>query len=485
MKISRIPRNRCLALLAASGVCAAAANPSLTIYNQNFAVVRDTLALNLAAGENDVHDAGVTAQLEPDSVILRDPSGRHDLQILEQNYRHDPVTQELLLSLFEGQTIEFQPPDSPGRPAGPRLIRGKVVRSGYVPGGDAAQPVIEVDGRLQFSLPGTPLFPSLGDDTILKPTLNWRLATDRPGAFAAEVGYVTEGLNWSATYNLVSPETGDDVDLTGWITMENHSGTTFTNAAIQLMAGNVNKLEPMMAGIGSRMMPEAVFQANGMSAPVTEHAFDEFHLYTLARPATLHDQETKQVQFVQADGIHAPTLYVYDGAPGWGFHGGLNLEPDRQRSGSQILVQREFVNADTNHLGLALPAGKLRFYRRDAAGRLQFVGENTIDHTPRDETIRVTTGRAFDLVGERRQTAFHVDNDHKLLDESFAITLRNHKPDAAVTVTVIEHLDRWSNWTITAHSADFTQTDSQTIRFQVRVPPDGSQALTYTVHYSW
>ena len=407
------------------------AEPALTIYNQNFAVVRDTVPLDLQAGVNSVRYTGATAQVEPDSVILRDPGGKHSLQILEQNYRNDPVSQELLLSLFEGRTIgfeNFQPKESVEQTTDTKIrvpliyerksekastqtrkiIQGKIIRSGYVPGGEPQEPIIEVNGKLQFSLPGQPLFPDLGDDTVLKPTLNWLLQSDKPGKFDAEVGYVTGGLDWSASYNLVSPEKGDNVDLVGWITMNNQSGKTFENARIKLMAGDVNKIQP-------RVMRAMTFGgggggAGGFAPPVTEKSFDEFHLYDVARRTTLHDRETKQVEFVHAENVHAPAIYVYDGASDYRFYGGLNTDQGYGQSGNKkILVQREFVNAETNQLGLALPAGKLRFYRRDADGQLQFVGENTIDHTPRNETVRVTTGNSFDLVGERKQTDFKIN----------------------------------------------------------------------------
>ena len=235
------------------------AEPALTIYNQNFAVVRDTVPLDLQAGVNTVRYTGATAQVEPDSVILRDPNGRHSLQILEQNYRNDPVSQELLLSLFEGKTIDFEDLRMKDNTQVRELIPGKIIRSGYVPGGNPEQPIVEVNGKLQFSLPGQPLFPDLGDDTVLKPTLNWLLQSDKPGKFDAEVGYVTGGFDWSASYNLVSPEKGDNVDLVGWITMKNESGKTFENARIKLMAGDVNKIQPQtFGGFARRQMVEAL-----------------------------------------------------------------------------------------------------------------------------------------------------------------------------------------------------------------------------------
>ena len=465
----------------------ASAEPALTIYNQNFAVVRDTVPLDLKAGANAVTYVNATAQVEPDSVILRDPAGKHSLQILEQNYRNDPVSQELLLSLFEGKTINFQFQRMKDNTMVRDTIPGKIVRSGFVPGGGNTQPIIEVNGDLQFTLPGQPLFPNLGDDTILKPAFNWLLQSDKPGAFDAEVGYVTGGFDWSASYNLVSPEKGDQCDLVGWITMNNNSGKTFENAKIKLMAGDVNKIQPMTAinGLYARKAGMSFAMADAAAPAVSEKAFDEFHLYSIARATTLHDHETKQVEFVHAEKMSAPTIYVYDGAVGYQFYG---LNYDRgygQSDNKKIIVQREFKNAETNQLGIALPAGKLRFYRRDADGQLQFVGENTIDHTPRNETVRVTTGNSFDLVGERKQTDFHVNTGDKWIDESFEIKLRNRKKTDAVEIRVVEHLYRWSNWEITAKSDDFVKKDSQTIEFRIPVKPDEEKTVTYTVHYSW
>jgi hypothetical protein len=475
-----------IAVLAGLTAQAVFAQPALTIYNQNFAVVRDTVPLDLQSGVNTVRYAGATAQVEPDSVILRDPEGKHSLQILEQNYRNDPVSQELLLSLFEGKTIDFENLRMKDNTQAREIIPGKIIRSGYVPGGSPEQPIIEVNGKLQFSLPGEPRFPDLGDDTVLKPAFNWLLQSDKPGKFVAEVGYVTGGFDWSASYNLVSPEKGDLVDLVGWITMNNQSGKTFENAKIKLMAGDVNKIQPRQLTMLSASRTINAAMSAGMAPAVTEKAFDEFHLYSIARPTTLHDRETKQVEFVHAEKMFAPTIYVYDGSSDYRFYGGLNTQQGYGQSGNKkILVQREFVNAETNQLGIALPAGKLRFYRRDADSQLQFVGENNIDHTPRNETVRVTTGNSFDLVGERKQTDFRVDTGDKWIDESFEIKLRNRKKDAPVEIRVVEHLYRWSNWEITKKSDDFVKKDSQTIEFRIPVKPDEERTVTYSVHYSW
>ncbi len=483
-----------LVSLAAAGVLTASAQPALTIYNQDFAVVRDTVPLVLEAGVNNVNYSEATAQVEPDSVILRDPAGRHPLQILEQNYRNDPISQGLLLSLFEGKTIDFETKDRNGQPS---TIPGKIIRSGYVPQNSDmsddnqqdqttpqnGQPIIEVDGKMRFGLPGLPLFPDLGNDTILKPTLNWLIESEESGKFDAEISYITGGFTWEADYNLVCPEKGDNVDLIGWVTIKNQSGKTFEGAKIKLMAGDVNRIQPRHV-IYRTMMAESL--GGAMPAPpVTEKTFDEFHLYTLERPTTLRDNETKQVEFVRAEGVQSKTIYVYDGAnisqyAGWP----TTTREYGTQSNKKVQVMREFVNSESNHLGMALPKGKLRFYRRDADGQLEFVGEDEIEHTPKDETIRVTTGNAFDLVGERKQTNFQVDNNNHWAEESFEIKLRNHKKEA-VNIRVVEHLYRWNNWEINAHTDDFKKTDAQTVEFNVPVSPDGEKVIDYTVHYSW
>jgi len=462
------------------------AQPALTIYNQNFAVVRDSVPLDLKSGVNEVRFGSATAHLEPDSVILRDPAGKRALQVLEQNYRNDPVSQELLLSFNEGKTIDFVNLRMKDNTTVREIIPGKIIRSGYVPGGGAEQPIIEVDGKLQFTLPGQPLFPSLGDDTILRPTLNWLLRADKPGKIDAEVSYVTQGFTWESDYNLVAPEKGDTVDLIGWITMNNQSGKTFENAKIKLMAGDVNKIQPQQPRREMRMYAAKAMLADGMEAAVTEKSFDEFHLYTLARATTLRDRETKQVEFVRAESVKAPSVYVYDGAEaGYRFYGGRNNDPGYgTQSNKKVWVMREFVNAETNHLGVALPKGKLRFYRRGDDGQLEFTGENEIDHTPRNETIRVRTGNSFDLVGERKPTDFKTDRSDKWMTETFEIKLRNRKKEA-VEIRVVEHLYRWNNWNITAKSDEFKKTDAQTIEFRVPVKPDEEKVITYTVHYSW
>ena len=483
---------------------ARAAEMSLTIYNQNFAVVRDTVPLDLKPGVNQVRFVGATAFLEPSSVLLRDPSSRHVFQVLEQNYRGDPVSQERLLELNEGKTIQFEVTSSDGAQIRRELIEGRIIRSGY--GAYGMQPVIEIDGKLRFGLPGQPIFPALTDASILKPTLVWEIAAQEAARFDAELSYVSGEMRWEADYNLVLPEVGDLLDLAGWVTIDNQSGKPFEQARIHLMAGDVSKIQ--RAPGRRRDYGGGGGGGGGPQPPVTEKAFDEYHLYTLERPTTLHDGEKKQVEFVRAIGVGSSRIYIYDGAATdpdqvWGLPE-LNMQPEYGvQSNRKVWVMRTFTNSAANRLGLPLPKGNLRVYRRGSEGHLEFTGENVIKHTPRDEPVRLYTGNAFDVVGERKRADFKIkvagptidpatglpvataaSREPSTIDESFEITLRNHKREA-VEVVVIEHLYRGVNWEIRQNSVPFRKVDAQTIEFRAPLKPDEEQTINYLVHYWW
>jgi hypothetical protein len=491
-----IARFVCLFVLCNSLLAQQTSQTSLTIYNQDFAVVRQELPLDLKPGENEININDITMHLEPDSVVLRDPTGKHAVNVLEQNYRADPVSQFSLLSIYEGRTIDFEQSDH-------SRIKGKVVRSGYVPQSHfnvngygqtlraQEEPIIEVGGQLQFGLPGTPIFPDLTAETILKPRLEWLLATDKAGKFPAEFSYVTGGMNWQADYNIVAPEKGDLVDVVGWVTMDNQTGKTFERARIKLMAGDLNKIQPGMNGRNFDQMAGIGAATAITIRPVTEKAFDEYHLYTLERTTTLRDRETKQVEFIHAAGVATRQLYIYDGLKidlnrynGWGWENIRNDHSYGTESNPRIWVMREFRNAEANHLGMPLPKGRVRFYRRNDDGQIEFTGENVIDHTPRDETVRIYTGNAFDLTGERRRTNYIVEMGKSVATESFEIKVRNHKKEA-VEVRVVEHLYRALTWDIASSSAEYKKTDSHTIEFPVTVAPDEEKTITYTAHYTW
>ncbi len=460
------PRPLFLSTLAVFSAGALSAGPALTIYNQDFAVVRESIPLNLKKGVTAVNFAGVTTQLEADSVVLRDTSGKVALRILEQSYRADAASEGLLLSLNEGKTIGFIVKDTDGKE---HTVQGRIIRSGYNAAGSAATPIIEVDGLLRFSLPGQPIFPSLGDDAILQPTLSWQIASEKSGKLDAELGYLTNGMSWQAAYNFIAPEKGDLVDIVGWITVTNNAGKTFEDATIKLMAGDVNRVQPVDR-FSDRREKVMMAMAAPVAAAVTEKSFDEFHLYSLPRPVTLRNQETKQVEFLRASGVTAPQLYILD----------------QQKYGEKVATVREFKNTEANGgLGLPLPKGRARFYRQDDAdGRLEFVGENNIDHTAKNETVRIYTGNVFDIVAERKQTDSKQSSFKDQREEAFEITLRNRKSEA-VEVRVTEHFYNWPNWTLVQQSDPSEKTAADTTEFRVKLKPDEEKVITYRVRYDW
>jgi hypothetical protein len=474
---------------------------ALTIYNQDFAVARTFLNLDLHAGVNEITTDSVTSRLEPDSVILRDPSGKRVVRVVEQNYDSAIVSQEWLLQKYEGKTIDFQI----STPQGLKIVQGKIIRAGFyrqqeytfdgqMLSGQSAQPLIEIDGKMQFQLPGTPLFPATTDGMLLKPTLRWQIDSGSTDHFDAELAYITGGLSWDATYNVVAPDTSDvtgdeKADVLGWVTIHNNSGTEFPQARIKLMAGDVAKIQPQA---GYNAMAQLRMEAKALDAMqpgVTQKAFDDFHLYDLNRTVSLRDGETKQVQFIDAANVSMRRNYIYDGLaeqvqPIYAGNVNQNQAYGLGGENTKVLIVEEIKNTESNHLGMPLPAGRVRLYRRDADGQVEFVGENLIGHTPAEETVRVPTGSAFDVKGSRRQTDFHVEYNKRMLDETFEIKLTNQK-QLSVNVAVLEHMYRGENWQITDKSTRFNKRDSHTIEFPIKVPAKGEVTLTYTVHYTW
>ena len=491
-------------LLAAAPVLA---QTQLTIYNQNFATVKESRTLDLQGGESEVRVTDITAHLEPDSVVLRDLKDPDAIRILEQNYESDPLSQGLLLRKSEGKVLDFEV--TMPQTGEKKIVKGKVLRSGYVPhtsvfqqygeqyalrqrmysqpqGG--GQPIVEVDGKIQFGLPGKPIFDALDPKAFLKPTLLWQLWTGAAGKHDVEFSYLTGGMRWEATYNAVAPEKGDMFDIVGWVTLENMSGKDFENASVKLMAGDVARAKPE----GGRFQDYGAMESRSAIAPaaVTERAFEEYHLYTLPRPTTVLDREIKQVEFVRASRVPAKRLYVYDGFQldqkyrGWDYQS-IRTRPEYgTQSNPKVWVMLEFQNSEKSRLGMPLPKGKVKIYRRDVDGRNEFIGEDRIDHTPKDETVRLYTGNAFDLVGERRQTNFRLDTNKHWAEETFEIKVRNHKMEK-VEIRVVEHMYRWIQWKIKEKSMPYRKTDARTIEFHPKVPANGEAVITYTVHYSW
>jgi hypothetical protein len=501
-----------LVLLAVAIANLARGQTYLTIYNQNFATVKEQRTLDLKQGENEVRVTEITAHVEPDSVVLRDLKNPAAIQILEQNYEGDPLSEGLLLHKSEGKVLDFE--ITVPQTGEKKIVKGKILRSGYVPHTEAfqqygqqyyyqqmayanpqtggGQPIVEVDGKIRFGLPGQPIFDALDPNAFLKPTLLWRLWADKAGKHDTEFSYLTGGMRWEASYSAIAPEKGNTFDILGWVTLENMSGKDFENASVKLMAGDVARVRPG----GAQNM--RAFDSSGMLGggaafppPVTERTFEEYHLYTLPRPTTVLDREIKQVEFVRAANVPAKRIYVYDGFKMDNRYQGWNPEMIRREAtygtecNPKAWAMLEFQNSEESHLGMPLPKGKVKVYRRDIMdGRNEFIGEDQIDHTPKDEVVRLYMGNAFDIVGERRQTSFKFDDRGRWIDESFEIKLRNHKKEE-VDVRLVEHLYRWLQWEITDKTDAFQKTDARTIEFRVPVKPGEERIVGYVVHYSW
>jgi hypothetical protein len=472
-------------LIAAMMTCVAGAQQTkptaLTIYNQDFAVARTVVSLELRGGLNEVTTTNVTSQLEPDSVVLRDPSGKLALKVTEQNYDAGVVSQEWMLEKYEGKTIQFQ--WSPGQ-----TVEGKIIRAGQ-------QPLIEVKGVMQFQLPGTPLFPASTDGLLLKPTLRWQVYSPKPAHVDAELAYITHGMNWQATYNVIVPEAKDVTGLergevVGWVTIQSNSGTEFPEASIKLMAGDVAKLRDLQAmslPINGRMYSQTVDVVAG-APEVTQKTFDDFHLYDLNRTVTLRSGETKQIEFLQAANVEMKRVYEYDGSAQRIFPMGVGYHNDSVSFGTEsskkVTMREEIRNSEANHLGMPIPAGKIRLYRRDGGGQMEFVGESLIGHTSAEEILRLAVGSAFDVTGTRKQTDFHVDSRGHTIDESYEISLKNQK-EVPVTVNVVEHFNRGRNWELTEKPGQFAKRDSNAIEIPVVVSPHSEAKLSYSVRYTW
>lgn len=487
-----------LAILAAAAPAAAA---DLTIYSQDFALVQETIALDLKPGVNHVVHAAVTGQVEPDTIILRDPSGRLPFRIVEQTYNGGAPTLGLLLSLYEGKTLEFLVPGRDGAPE--HVVTGTVVRSGYEAMGVSRRPaqtygqppsrspeaIVEVEGKVRFGTPGVALFPAPLSPAMIEPTVDWVIRADKPGHVDAELAYMTGGLTWQADYSVIAPEPGDAVEILGWATLENQSGRSFPDARIALVAGEASKRFLGSSASGSR--------STGSLGPpaqpppfAKETPLDDAHVYALGDPISLPDRATRQVELLRAAKAATRTVYVYDGvkidvrSQGW--------SPEMLRSSSdfgtdwtpQVWVMKEIANTAANGLGTPLPKGTLRYYRRDAQGRLWLVGETEVGHSAPGDTLRAPAGSASDLSGERRRVEYQMNTGGgRGIDETFEIAVRN-RGRAPAEVRIVEHLYRGRGWKISIESDPHVAKDSSTIEYRVSVPAQGEKTVRYAVRYA-
>jgi hypothetical protein len=462
------------ALLAALGAAAETPRTMLTVYNQDLALVRQERSVAVRPGVFKYLFEDVTTRIDATSVALETLSGP-PLRILEQNYAYDLISDQKVLEKSLGRTVTFFE----------RIGDTEKAYTGTLLSITGNRPVIRTAEGLFIGSPAKYLLDTLPPGLIVKPTLVWLLEGQREGSQEVALSYLTGGLSWDANYVLLLDASEKKAGFTGWVTLQNQSGLTFENATLKLLAGDVHRAE--------RPEPRPVLYAAAkeMAAPANqfqEKSLFEYHLYTLERPATLADNETKQIELATAPAVPVQKTYVYDGANlsgygGW-YYGSRENRDLGVPSNRKVSVFLEFDNREAGGLGIPLPKGTVRVFQKDTDGSAQLVGEDAIDHTPKDEHVRIKMGEAFDVVGERKQTSFKVIVSSHVYDESFEITLRNHKK-SPVNVRVTEVLYRWSDWEITRESVKHEKVDSQTVVFPVTVPADGEAKVTYTVRYTW
>jgi hypothetical protein len=460
------------ALQSTPAASAKSAGVDLTVYNQNVALVKDKRTLALKSGMNEVRFTDVAAQIDPTSVqftSLTDPSGT---RVLEQNYAYDIVGSKKILEKYLDQNVSLVTED--GTKYSGKLLSGS---DDIILQSDDGQVTTVKLARVRELK-----FPNLPGGLITKPTLIWLVNSSRDGSQDAQVTYLTNGVNWRANYVVVVNDKDTAMNLNGWVTIDNQSGATYEDANLKLVAGDVRRVTPVPAA----RAPDG-FAAAPTKAPepqFVQQDFFEYHLYSLQRATTIRNRETKQIEFTSAANVPINKLFVYDGASTLRFYGYQITDPSYGKtSNTKVAVMIEFKNSEANKLGIPLPKGTIRVYKADADGGNQFIGEDSIDHTPKDEMIRLNIGNAFDVVGERKQTNFTKVSD-RVIEETYEIKVRNHKKEA-VEVRVVEHLFRWSNWQILKSNQDYTKLDAQTIEFRVKVAPDSEQTVNYTVRYSW
>ncbi len=435
---------------------------SITVYNQNFGLVREVRDVTFTRGIAPLEFADVAQHVQPETVHIRALGG--GLRILEQNYQFDLLNPQKLLEKYVGRTVtvwRWNPATQAEEP-----LQAEVLS---VNGG----PILRIGNEITFNYPGRFSFPEIPENLIARPTLMWLLDSERP-RHDLEVSYLTNGLNWKADYVFVINDTDTRGDLTGWVTLTNQSGATYENANLKLVAGEVARV---VDDVGRRMRDEAKRALAAVAeAQFSQESFFEYHLYTLGRPTTLRENEQKQVTLLEGHGVTVNKRLVYYGAAHY-YRGSYGDVISNEKIGVFLDIQ----NTQQNRLGIPLPKGIVRVYKADRAGAQQFIGEDRIDHTPRDERIRIRMGEAFDVVGDRRQMEYRVISGC-VSESSWRVTLRNHK-DERIEVDVVEPVG--GDWEILQSSHTYTKVDAHTFTYRVGVAPNGETVISYRVRVRW
>ncbi len=434
----------------------------VTVYNTDLALVKDVRSILLKEGQGELRFMDVASSIRPETVHVKSLNNPPSLAILEQNYEYDLISPEKLLEKFVGRTVKIEVwNDYQGKK---EIVEGTLLSTNN-------GLVFDIGGQIYLNYPGLKIVPSIPDNLYARPTLAWLYANSAKEKHDVEVSYLTGGMTWKADYIFVLDDADTAADLTGWVTLNNRSGAAYRDATLKLIAGEVQTVAdvlppPMMRMAMGKGVPEA--------APAfEEEAFFEYHIYNLARKTTIGNNQTKQISLLEAFGTKIGKEYITRGERRY-FTSSLQRGLLKQK----VDVVISFKNSEENNLGMPLPKGIIRMYKKDSKGSLQFIGEDRIDHTPRNEEVRLKVGEAFDVVAERRQTRYKKLADN-LYETSWELIVRNRKKDESVVVSFNEPV--WGDWEVIASTHPYEQTDAFTLRFDVPAKPDEEVVVKFSL----
>lgn len=439
---------------------------AVTIYNENLALVKDTRRITLDSGANRLALREVSGRMRPETAQLRSLTHPGSLALLEQNFDFDLLTPAKLLEKYVGRTV-------------------RIVRTHPTTGVESMEPatvlaansgvVLKIGDRIEMGLPGRIVFDSVPANLRDRPTLVTELDSTRAGAQTVELSYLSGGLSWKADYVAELNANDSALDLNGWVTLTNTSGTAYPNARLQLVAGDVNRVrDELRFAAKNGAMRAAVAEAPRSMAQ--EQLF-EYHLYTLQRPTTIADNQTKQVALLGATGVPVTKELVLQGND---YYYRSSVGGIGQKMKVGVFVQ--FANREAAHLGMPMPKGVVRVYKKDSAGNAQFIGEDGIDHTPKNENVRLKLGEAFDVTADKKQTDFKRRDTYSpwsyVHESAYEILLKNAKKEPA-TVIVREPVP--GDWTMLEQNHKHTKAASGTAEWKISVPAEGNATLKYRV----
>ena len=437
-------------------------NVELTAYNNNLGLVKDSRRINLPEGQGELRFMDVASSIIPETVHVKSLNLSQDFSILEQNYEYDLMDANKLLDKYVGKNVkllDFNPYQDRKESTDATLLSNN---NGQI---------YSINNEIYLGHPGYKVLPEIPENLIAKPTLMWVFNNKVNKPHELEASYLTNGINWKADYVLVIGADDSSSDLSGWVTLDNQTGATYKNAKLKLIAGEVNRaLEPMRRARGG--MEKAMMLAADSAGGFEEKAFFEYHIYDLQRRTTIKNKQQKQISLLEAIGVKTKKELLTIGQ-NYYFYSRFN---DTQKQPVQVFIK--FKNAKESNLGMPLPAGIIRLYKKDTDESMQFIGEDRIEHTPKDENVKIKVGEAFDVVAERVQTDFRQITT-KMMESEWEVTLRNHKEED-IMVGVIEPMLN-GNWNIISNSHNFIKENAFTIRFDVPVPKNGEVKIKYRV----